>query len=403
MKQLQRSLYLLIIISVFTSCSAGNKSTLKVNFNTNTSEDRVIEFKNIEANPALKSAIAATFQVTQGTREISSQIVLDPVSKTHSLLISPTIDNSQAIQYISGIKASSQFPQMAHAELWNKVGGKFVDRKYIGGKFVKTDSVRVPDECTDHSFYIKYEGPGWESNLIGYRFYLDWRNAVDIFGKKTDKMILENVGQDGYESYHSMNDWGMDNFKVGSTLGIGTIAYWNGKSAERVAKTDSMICKILADGPLRAMIRTNYYGWKTNDFKANMISYLSIDANSRLTKEVLLFDKAPTNVCTGMIKDSLAEYFKIVDREWTAIGTWGKQSLNNDNLGLVVLVKNSSIISFEADKENYVVVLKPENNQASWYMGAAWELEPKGITTLDGFKKYINQQLELLNHPDKVD
>jgi len=402
MKPSQKIFSFIIGITILASCNAGNRNNLQVIFSDASREGRVIEFKNIENSQLLKHALTGSFLMEQGTKELQSQLFLDPITKTHSILVYPTIDHKLKFNFISGKQATVQFPPMTHAELWKKVGGKFVDRKYIGGQFVETDSVRVPDECTDHSFYIKYEGPGWESNKVGYRFYLDWRNANDIFGKKTGDMVLEKVGQDGYDSYHNMNDWGMDNFKVGSTLGIGSIGYWNGKSAERVAKSDSMISKILAKGPLRAMIQTNYYGWQTADFKSNVTSYLSIDANSRLTKEVLQFDNAPANICTGIIKDTLAEYFQIAEGEWTAMATWGKQSLNNDNLGLVVIVKSSSIIEFKIDNLNYVVVLKPESNRASWYFGAAWELEPNGITTLDAFKGYINQQLDLLNNPDEV-
>jgi hypothetical protein len=404
MKTFVKIVTFMIGIALILSCSASSKGTLKVKFNTSVTNERVIEFKNIEGNPELQPAIAGQFLMEQDDRDLQSQYYFDPVSKTHSILIYPRIDNKLKIKFISGKQTSVDFPPLAHAELWQKTGGKFVDRKYVGGgPFVEVDSIRVPDECTDHSFFIKYEGPGWESNLVGYRFYLDWRNANDVFGKKTEKMILEGVGQDGYDSYHNMQEWGMDNFKVGATLGIGSIGYWNGKSAERVAKTDSVICKILAKGSLRATIQTNYYGWQTNDFKSNMTSYLTIDANSRLTKEVLIFDKAPANICTGMIKDTLAQQFKIIKGDWTAIATWGKQSLNNDNLGLVILAKNSAIVDFQTDPLNHVLIMKPENNMVSWYFGAAWELEPNGITTLDAFKAYIDQQLELLNNPDKVE
>ncbi|HNW51180.1 MAG TPA: DUF4861 family protein [Prolixibacteraceae bacterium] len=400
MKRSVKMLGLLIGIAFFSGCAA-EQNTLKVKFNTSVSDGRVFEFKNIENDQLLKAAISSPFQIKQNQKEIPSQLFFDPVSKTHSLLIYPAIDNKSTFTFTPGIKPALEFEPMAHAELWHKTGGKFVDRKYVdGGPFIEVDSIRVPSECTDHSFYIKYEGPGWESNLVGYRFYLDWRNANDVYGKKTEKMILEGVGQDGYESYHNMQDWGMDNFKVGATLGIGSIAYWNGKSAERVAVTDSVICKILSKGPLRAAIQTNYYGWKTNDFKTNMTSFLTIDANTRLTKEVLVFDKAPANICTGIIKDTTCEYVKITEGNWTAFGDWGKQSLNKDNLGLVIFVKNSSIVDFKTDDLNYAVVLKPENNQATWYFGATWELEAHPVTTIDQYKAYIKSQLLLLNDPD---
>jgi hypothetical protein len=80
---------------------------------------------------------------------------------------------------------TKKYQKRTQAEISVKTGGHFENRKYIGGDFENVNYLRVPDEHTDHSYYIRYEGPGWESDLVGYRFYLDWRNATDVFGKKT--------------------------------------------------------------------------------------------------------------------------------------------------------------------------------------------------------------------------
>ncbi|MCF8359390.1 MAG: DUF4861 domain-containing protein [Prolixibacteraceae bacterium] len=402
MKTLLKISSLMIAMLLLTCCNPKNNNTLVVEFNENVPDQRVFEFHDIENHAVLKEALTNPFLIKQGEKEIPSQVIFNPANKTHSLLIYPIAENKTEITFNAGTEVSqSEYTQLADAELWVKTGGEFVDGIYEGGDgFTEVDSLRVPDVCTDHSLYIKYEGPGWESNLVGYRFYLDWRNAVDIYGKKTNDMVLEDVGQDGYESYHEMQDWGMDVLKVGTSLGIGSIGYWNGEAAERVAKTDSVICKVLSNGPLRSMIETSYYGWETADFKSNCTSYISIDANSRLSKQRLIFDEAPANVCTGIHLDETCEVIKIEKENWVALATWGKQSLNNDNLGLVVFAPAESFERFETDVENEVVVLKPENNEVAWYFGACWELEPDGITTLDAFKAYIDEQLELLNNPD---
>ena len=92
--------------------------------------------------------------------------------------------------------------------------------------------LRVPPEHTDHSWFIRYEGPGWESDLVGYRFYLDWRNATDIFGKKDHRYgACKDVGQDGFDSYHEPADWGMDVLKVGESLGIGALGLLAGRQS----------------------------------------------------------------------------------------------------------------------------------------------------------------------------
>lgn len=124
-------------------------------------------------------------------------------------------EKSLTIGYSKYGVRDSNFPRRTQAELSQKFGGKWESRKYLEGEFRNVDFVRVPDEHTDHSFFFRYEGPGWESYKVGYRFYLDWRNAIDIFGKKTPEMVLQNVGQDGFDSYHETAEWGMDILKVG--------------------------------------------------------------------------------------------------------------------------------------------------------------------------------------------
>ena len=91
------------------------------------------------------------------------------------------------------------------------------EKEYVGGTFRTSSELTPPPEHTDHSNFIRYEGPGIESDKVAYRIYLDWRNGFDIFGKKTpDAGAAARVGLDGFESYHHMADWGMDILKVGS-------------------------------------------------------------------------------------------------------------------------------------------------------------------------------------------
>ena len=133
--------------------------------------------------------------------------------------------------------------QKTYAEVSVKEGGKWEGRKYIGGTFKNVQKLKLAPEHTDHSFDIRYEGPGWESNKIGYRLYLDWRNAIDIFGKKTEKIILPQVGQDGFDSYHEMSDWGADILKAGKGIGIGSVDRYLNKERLHFYEVDSTIAR----------------------------------------------------------------------------------------------------------------------------------------------------------------
>jgi len=293
------------------------------------------------------------------------------------------------------------YKKRTQAEISHKVGGIFENRKYIGGKFKNVSYLKLPPEHTDHSLYIRYEGPGWESDKVGYRFYLDWRNATDIFGKKVPDMVLQNVGQDGFDSYHEPADWGMDILKVGESLGIGSIAMWEDGKANRVAETSSVDCKIVANGPVYSQIRTKYLGWKVGAGQYDLISDLSITAGSRMTKHQLEISGGAQNLCSGLAKHPDTEYFQSdMDKGgWAFIALWGKQSLAGDNLGTAVLFNTKQLSEINEDQLNHVVVLKPDQNKVTYYFTAAWEQEPGGITTKDGFQEYLDHCVEELNNP----
>ncbi|MBN1154155.1 DUF4861 domain-containing protein [candidate division KSB1 bacterium] len=305
-----------------------------------------------------------------------------------------------SIRYAASGEKSREYPKRTQAELSVKVGGKFVNRKYIGGAFHNVQCLRVPPEHTDHSEYIRYEGPGWESDKVGYRFYLDWRNATDIYGKKVLDMVLQDVGLDGYDSYHEMSDWGMDVLKVGESLGIGSIGMWHENKAVRVSEVDSSACEIVLNGPVQSLIRTRYWGWKVGGAHYNVSSDLSITAGRRMTRHDLKIDSEPNNLCTGIVKHPDAELIESEgDEGWCYLANYGVQSLAEDKLGMAVLYRQADLLEITEDEYSHVVVLKPTAGQLSYYFLAAWEKEPDGIRSREAFVEYLDEVLTRLNNP----
>ncbi|MBT1704025.1 DUF4861 domain-containing protein [Chryseosolibacter indicus] len=309
------------------------------------------------------------------------------------------------IRYNPTGRTTRSYPKRTQAELSHKVDGQFINREYVGGQFVNVNYLRVPPEHKDHSWFIRYEGPGWESDKVGYRFYLDQRNATDVFGKKTSKMILSQVGLDGFDSYHEMQPWGMDVMKVGKSLGLGSIGSFVGDTAAiRVEKTDSVICSIPENGSVFSSIQTNYYGWKIGAKRHDLESKITIHAGTLLTHQTLDITAAPENICTGIVKDKDAEYiYREGDAQhWAYLATYGKQSLNKDELGLVLFVNPDNIVKIASDKYSHIAVLKPNNGKIEYYFGAAWVGQPDGIKTKDQFTQYLSKTAEELAVPVKV-
>ncbi|WP_205500015.1 DUF4861 domain-containing protein [Rufibacter psychrotolerans] len=353
------------------------------------------------------------FIVTDGATEVPSQY---NAKDAHNKGIALVLDQLGAgetrkltVSYHPQAASNNRtYPKRTQAELSKKVGGRWENRKYIGGDFQNIDSLRVPDELTDHSYYLRYEGPGWESDKVGYRFYLDWRNAVDVFGKTTPEMVLQQVGLDGYDSYHKQQPWGMDVLKVGKALGVGSLAMYDNGKAVRVEKTDSTYSKIPQNGPVYSSIQTDYYGWQVAGHKLNVQSQLSIHAGSRMTNHQLtLTGGQPQNIATGLTKDKTAPLVTDKGEAGKRYGfmyTYGPQTLNfpADNIGIAVLFHPQDFISFPEDPLSHVVQLKPGNGRAQYYFLAAWEKEPNGITSEAQFRQYVTRTAEELANPVKV-
>ncbi|WP_296686646.1 DUF4861 family protein [Flavobacterium sp.] len=292
----------------------------------------------------------------------------------------------------------SQSPnQKTYAEVSVKEGGKWEGRKYIGGTFKNVQKLKLASEHTDHSFDIRYEGPGWESNKIGYRLYLDWRNAIDIFGKKTESIILPKVGQDGFDSYHEMQDWGSDILKAGKGIGIGSIDRYLNKERLHFYEVDSTIATI-ENTPKNSAVKVQYYGWKTASDKINFTSELTIKPNQRYTQHRIHPSKEIEGICTGIVKQKNTEVLKKVshNKKWAYLATYGNQSLVPDQLGMAIFYQTESVKDLVDAEFDYLLLFKPTTQAVDFYFLGAWEQEPNGIQSKEEFVNYLDEKLKTL-------
>ena len=256
--------FLFICLGLATaSCSQDLKKELPRSFTVTVSNplktDRENEMVIISEEGIQKQVDGfnpKAFVVFDKGKEIPSQYNVQDKGHPGIVVVLDNLKGGEArkltVRYKNSGELKRHYAKRTQAELSHKIGGRWVNREYEGGTFQNVNYLSVPPEHKDHSWFIRYEGPGWESDKVGYRFYLDQRNATDVFGKKTPEVILQQVGLDGFDSYHNMQSWGMDVMNVGPSLGIGSIGAWNNGKVLRVEKTDSVTCEILENGDVYA-------------------------------------------------------------------------------------------------------------------------------------------------------
>ncbi|WP_434036468.1 DUF4861 family protein [Formosa sp. 4Alg 33] len=290
-----------------------------------------------------------------------------------------------------------------YAEISIAQGGEWTDgprghKEYSNRtSFKNVSELTVPKEHTDHSWYLRYEGPGWESNKVGYRLYLDWRNAIDIFGKVSDTLELSHIGQDGFDSYHELNDWGMDILKAGKSMGIGSIGRYVNNEVLHFNTVEET--SVAVNNTVEAStVHIDYQGWETANKIIDLKSVLSIKPESRITKHTIQASKAIEGICTGIVDHNVG-LIKSEDNTgtWAYIATYGEQTLVPDQLGMALFYKVDNVAEVKTGEDDHLVIFKPNTEPISFYFLGAWEKEKNGITNKADFLTYINSKLTDLN------
>lgn len=407
MKRLTQLTFALLAVFVI-SCSNSTTESVDVVISNPVDQTRIDQYVELDLNKieADNPGVEGAFVVVSDDIIIPSQLIgEDKIGFVIDL--APMEEKTITLKYGGDIEPQD-YESKTYAEIAMKVDYELKDGIYTGGRFQNFDSLKIPEGHTDHNALFKYEGVGVESDKVAYRMYIDWRNRIDIFGKATNDLVLYEVGRNDIspenEAYHEMNDWGMDIFKVGNTLGIGTYAMYEDNGFVSVETRDSVIVVISENGPVKSTASVYYYEWEVNDKKYDLQSNLSMTAGSRLVETDLMLTNNPESIITGFAKHENTEFIKGSSANgWNYIALYGKQTLADDNLGIVLFYNLEDLIEQTEDNENYIVELKPEQGNVKYYFGAAWEQEPNGIKNIDEFKQYLENVTMELNNPINIE
>ena len=330
--------------------------------------------------------IDGPLQVWEGDTPQATQLLDDDGDKQpDSLVFLTNLEPAATHSYVINDQVAATGPApRAHAEISIKEGGEWQDKVYVGGTFKNVNHVTNPPQYTDHSEYIRYEGPGIESDRVGYRVYLDWRNGFDIFAKQKPGLALQDVGQDGYDSYHEMADWGADILKVGTSLGMGGYGFWDGAKTIFVSDVTERSATITADGPILASLDINYKGWNTGTAVVDMKASLSMQAGSSMVDVTLATSEPLENLAIGIVAHPGTELIMgdldITGEAWSYMASFGEQTLFEDNLGMVVMFRKKDMVEQTRDENSYVLVMQPRGKVLSYAFGAFWSVSYTHLT-----------------------
>jgi hypothetical protein len=208
-------------------------------------------------------------------------------------------------------------------------------------------------------------------------------------------------------------------------LGAGGIALLKNDSLFRVGSTDVFEYQKLVEGPVRSIFELRYSGWNVDGENMEAVEHITIYPGKYWFESDVTVngcsddDQIVTGIVTSMLKE---EPFEFEAANFKCIGTHGMQSLNNDELGMAVLVpaaesgkiaRTTDINFFELGyqtvkakkfsniiSETYYIGQKcSSGTPAKHYFFSVWGLDKDQWKTEEGFKKYIGEEAEKLSAP----
>lgn len=265
------------------------------------------------------------------------------------------------------------------------------------------------------------DGPSWENDKVGFRDYLDGRNAKDLFGKTTSLMSPENVGINAEgaveDTYHVMADWGRDILSVGNSVGIGGYALAVEDQLMRLGVTvddsinnvEETTFRIAAEGPVKSVLSYHFENWHPNDREYNVDETTSIWPGMYAYQNTVKFSglKGDENLVIGLVNINNQNPLEEIEMndQWVVLFTHDMQTYDRQWwLGLALIVPRDLYQGYSEAPEtgqlskSFLAKLKVEDEKpVTYYAVAGWELSDQGFKDPDFFKSYLENLVSQLS------
>lgn len=411
-----------VLLMVFASCTKKNTLVLTNPLAVDRADETIILKRgDVEAKFGVVPDGSAPVLKLNG-QAIPSQVDdLDMDGKWDELAFCLDFKASETVNLEVENVAVSEYPEF-EKRTNVRLGILQPDHSYL-----EVDQYFAPS-CKD-SFTIIAQGESvsWENDKMGFRNYFDCRNVKDLFGKLQPGLIIDKIHTPEIPDYHKLNDWGMDVLHCGSSVGSGGLALLENDSLHRLGSTDVYEYQKVVEGPVRSVFDLKYSGWHVGDQNLSAVERISIYPGkywfqSDVTVSGFSGEKQiATGIVTSHFKNGELVDFE-ANADYRSIATLDVQSLNNDELGMGVLLKKDETtkVARTTDIDFYSLGFKTVDSKkfsnvisqtyyaaqkinadvpARHYFFAVWGLENEKWKNIDNFKAYISAEAELLSNP----
>ncbi|MGQ1891218.1 DUF4861 family protein [Thermophagus sp. OGC60D27] len=251
----------------------------------------------------------------------------------------------------------------------------------------------IVSESGDLYQKLAHHGPAIENEWMGLRLYFDHKVAVDVYNKT--RPGLELAEAEWYPTEKQQKEgWGADQYKVGSTVGMGGVRLWDPVKKESVflnpvSKRTAHVRKEANISYMEMLSENVPYMGDSLD----ILVRVTVFSGFREAKvEAFAFSDKPVHFLTGI---NYHEKTKTKQGN-NFICTWGIHPEDvaafQMNIGAAIIYHPDNFASISKKKDQFELVSKPCKYLSLWVTSACEKEE--GFPSYEKFVEYVGS-LEL--------
>lgn len=235
---------------------------------------------------------------------------------------------------------------------------------------------------------LHHHGPAVENEFAGFRLYFDFKVAIDVYNKT--KPGLELAAASWYPTTEQQKKgWGADQYKVGTTVGLGGVRLWDGEKPVYLDPVKMRTARVKKEATFSYMEMLS----EGIPYKGDTIDVLvrvTVFSGVREAKvEAFAFSKNPVQFMTGI------NYFPTTKTTETAncISTWGLHPEDvaafQLKIGAAIIFNPADFVSIKKAETEYQMVSKPTKYISTW-INSVCEKEKK-FSTEEKYLEYLRK------------
>ena len=258
----------------------------------------------------------------------------------------------------------------------------------------------------------------WENDRVAFRTYGAGLSAledlvssgIDVWTKRTPALVVADWYAEG--DYHTDHGQGADFYSVGRSLGGGGTALWDGAELWRASNFTAY--RILADGPLRAVIETTHPFERAGQpadadgQPRTETRRITLDAGRpgfRLESTVSSDDPEALQVATGIVDRDGAPTTTGETEGWAWTSTWGPVDPSkggHGDLGVAVLTRADRLAqATRAAGHSLLIVTPPKGGPVVSHVVTAWT-SAGDVQSAEDWWARVAAEADRLAHPLRV-